>query len=57
MSGQSAIRVRVYAVDAATGERTLLRDQVLVTDGPLRSQQYPPCECPRCLRPASKAAA
>ncbi len=53
-SGDPAIRVRVYTVDAATGARTLLRDQVLATDGPLKSQQYPPCECPRCVRPAAQ---
>ncbi len=53
MSDEPAIRVRVYAVDVATGGRTLLRDQVLVSDGPLKSQQYPPCECPRCVRPAT----
>ncbi len=50
-----SLRVTVYVIDAETGTRTLLRDQVLITDGPLKSQQYPPCECPRCSRSASKA--
>jgi len=50
--GTPTLRVRVYAVDATTGARTLLRDQLLVSDGPLKTQQYPPCGCPRCVRPA-----
>jgi len=55
VSDAGSLRVTVYVVDAETGRRTLLRDQVLVTDGPLQSQQYPPCECPRCSQPTSTA--